>query len=74
MPFSLLRERTSGNNGHSDGDENVLSLARPSERDQGSIALNLVYRAAEVFGGIEDRDGSSRAVVVQKCYRKAEVR
>jgi len=38
-----------------DSGENVLSLARQSIPDSGETALNLVYQAAEVFRGIQDK-------------------
>jgi hypothetical protein len=71
-PFNLHRERASGNSGPSGGNENVLSFARASTRDQGSIALNLVYQAAEVFSGIEDRARETEARAQSMCKGAAK--
>jgi uncharacterized protein involved in type VI secretion and phage assembly len=60
-PFNLHRERASGNSGHPGSNESELSFARASARDQGSIALDLVYQAAEVFRGMEDRARETEA-------------
>lgn len=38
-----------------DSGENVLSFARQSIPDSGETALNLVYQAADVFRGIQDK-------------------
>ena len=38
-----------------DSGDNVLSFARQSIPDSGETALNLVYQAAEVFRGIQDK-------------------
>jgi hypothetical protein len=67
--FNLHRERASGSSGHPDGYENELSFARSSARDQGSIALNLVYQAAEVFSRIGDR-----ALEMEDRARETEAR
>jgi hypothetical protein len=71
-PFSLPRERASGNNRHSDSDENVLSFAPASARDQGSTALNLVYQAAEIFSAIEDHAQETKARAQSLCKSAAE--
>jgi hypothetical protein len=71
-PYNLYRERASGNSGHPGGNENTLSFARTSSRDQGSIALNLVYQAAEVFSGIEDRARETEARAQSVCKRAAD--
>ena len=71
-PFNPHRERASGNGGHSGGYENELSFARASARDQGSIALDLVYQAAEVFRGIEDRARETEARAQSMCKSAAE--
>jgi hypothetical protein len=60
-PFNLHRERASGNREHPGCNENELSFARASARNQGSIALDLVYQAAEVFRGMEDRARETEA-------------
>jgi chromosome segregation ATPase len=53
-------------------DENVLSLARPSVPDSGATALNLVYRAAEVFRGMEDRAQETETRAQSLCRSAAE--
>lgn len=61
-------------------DENVLSFPRPSARDKGAKALDLVYQAAEVFRSIEEqaRDSEARAQSLCKSaldrLRSAEIR
>jgi hypothetical protein len=71
-PFNLHRERASGSSGHPDGYENELNFARSSARDQGSIALNLVYQAAEVFNRIEDRARETEARAQSMCKGATE--
>lgn len=70
-PFNPHGERASGN-GRSGGYENEPGLARASTRDQGSIALDLVYRAAEVFRGIEDGARETEARAQSMCKSAAE--
>jgi hypothetical protein len=48
-------------------DEKVLSFARPSVPDSGETALNLVYQAADVFRGIEDRAQQTEARAQALC-------
>ena len=51
-----------------DSGDNVLSFARQSIPDSGETALNLVYQAAEVFRGIQDKaqETETRAQVLCK--------
>jgi chromosome segregation ATPase len=53
-------------------DENVLNLARSSVPDGGARALNLVYRAAEVFRGMEDHARETEARAQSLCKSAAE--
>jgi hypothetical protein len=53
-------------------DENVLSFARPSVPDSGATALNLVYRAADVFRGIEDQARETEARAQSLCKSSLE--
>jgi len=71
-PYNLHREQASGNSGHPGGNENALSFVRTSARDQGSVALNLVYQAAEVFRGIEDRARETEARAQSICKSAAD--
>jgi hypothetical protein len=71
-PFDLHRERASGNSGHPGSNENEPSFARASARDQGSIALDLVFQAAEVFRGMEDRARETEARAQSMCKSAAE--
>jgi chromosome segregation ATPase len=55
-----------------DSSEKVLRFARPSPADCGATALNLVYQAAEVIGGIEDRARETEARAQSLCKSAAE--
>src|SRR5260370_16956900 len=68
----LHRERACGNSGHPGGNENALSFASSSARDQGSVALNLVYQAAEVFSDIEDQARETEARAKSMCESAAD--
>ncbi len=70
--YNLHRERASGNSGHPGGNENALSFASSSARDQGSVALNLVYQAAEVFSDIEDQARETEARAKSMCESAAD--
>jgi uncharacterized protein involved in type VI secretion and phage assembly len=52
--------------------EKVLKFARSSAPDYGATALNLVYQAAEVIGGIEDRARETEARAHSLCRSAAE--
>jgi chromosome segregation ATPase len=54
------------------GSEKVLKFARPSAPEYGATALNLVYQAAEVIGGIEDRARETEARAQSLCRSAAE--
>jgi hypothetical protein len=71
-PFDRHRERASGNSERPIGNESELSFARASAKDQGSIALDLVYQAAEVFRGMEDRARETEARAQSMCKSAAE--
>lgn len=47
--------------------ENILSFSRSSTRDHGTTALDLVYQAAEVFSGMEDRARETEARAQSLC-------
>jgi len=47
-----------------------IAKSLDTARDQGSIALNLVYQAAEVFSGIEDR-AEQRVEAAERDRREA---
>jgi hypothetical protein len=49
-----------------------IAKSLDTARDQGSIALNLVYQAAEVFSGIEDRARETEARAQSMCKSAAE--
>jgi chromosome condensin MukBEF complex kleisin-like MukF subunit len=53
-------------------DDNVLRLVRPSDQDCGAKALDLVYQAAEVFTGMEDRAREVEARAKSMCKDAAE--
>src|SRR5258708_17979623 len=53
-------------------DQNVLRFARPSAPDGGETALNLVYQAADVFRGIEDRAQQTEARAHALCKSATE--
>jgi hypothetical protein len=55
-----------------EGRENVLSFVRPSERDLGANALNLVYQAAEVFSDMEARARETEARAQSLCKAATE--
>jgi hypothetical protein len=55
-----------------DRHQNVLSFARPSGPDGGRTALNLVYQAAKVFSGMEDRARETEARAQSLCRSAAE--
>ena len=52
--------------------ENVLRFAQPGAPDCGMTALNLVYQAAEIFGGIEDQARETEARAQSLCKSAAE--
>ena len=52
--------------------ENVLSFAPLSKRASGATALNLVYRAAEVFSHMEDQARETEAHAQSLCRSAAE--
>jgi hypothetical protein len=52
--------------------EKVLRFPRSSAPDYGATALNLVYQAAEVIGGIEDRARETEARAQSLCRSAAE--
>jgi hypothetical protein len=52
--------------------ENVLRFAQPGAPDCGMTALNLVYQAAEIFGGIEDQARETEARAQSLCRSAAE--
>ena len=60
--------------------ENVVSFRRHSGTDQGTIALDLVYQAADVFRGMEQRARETEARARSLCntviekVRRAEMR
>ena len=54
------------------GSEKVLKFARSAAPDYGATALNLVYQAAEVIGGIEDRARETEARAQSLCRSAAE--
>jgi hypothetical protein len=53
-------------------DDNVLRLVRPSDQDCGAKALDLVYQAAEVFTGMEDRAREVEVRAKSMCKDAAE--
>lgn len=61
-------------------DENVLGFPRPLISDAGAAALDLVYQAADVFRGMEERARETEARAQALCksasekLRQAEVR
>lgn len=71
-PYNLHRERASRDSGRPGGNDHTLSFARTSARDQGSVALNLVYQAAEVFSAIEDRARETEARAQSMCKSAAD--
>jgi len=68
--FCPPRERPSLNSRHPDGHDNELSFSRAS--DQGSVALDLVYQAAEVFRAMEDRARETEVRAQSMCKKAAE--
>jgi hypothetical protein len=52
--------------------ENILSSTRPSTRDCGTTALNLVYQAAEVFSGMEEHARETEARAQSLCKSAVE--
>ena len=53
-------------------DDNVLRFVRSSDQDCGAKALDLVYQAAEVFTGMEDRAREIEARAKSMCVNAAE--
>jgi len=47
--------------------DNILTFPPPLERDSGATALDLVYQAAEVFTGMEDRARETEARARSLC-------
>jgi hypothetical protein len=56
----------------SDDADNVLNFPQTSERDSGATALELVYQAAEVFTGMEDRARDTEARARSLCQSAVE--
>ena len=56
----------------SDDADNVLNFPQASERDSGATALELVYQAAEVFTGMEDRARDTEARARSLCESAIE--
>lgn len=53
-------------------DENILSFVRSSTSECGATALKLVYQAAEVFSGMEDRARETEARAQSLCLSAVE--
>jgi hypothetical protein len=53
-------------------DSNVLSFPRPAASSPGAIALELVYQAADVFRGMEERARETEARAQALCRNAAE--
>lgn len=54
------------------GDEKVLSFPPPSAPDNGAIALDLVYQAADVFRGMEEHARETEARAQALCTSALE--
>ena len=54
--------------------DNVLSLSRPSARDRGATALDLVYQAADVFRSMEEQARETETRAQEVCRSATELR
>jgi hypothetical protein len=58
--------------GSASRDENVLTFAQPPLPDSGTTALDLVYQAADVFRGMEERARETEARAQSLCKSASE--